>query len=244
MSGELYPELHASEQDSPEARNQYLETGILRLPNADFSYGAMYPAALRTQAVPVVDFLAQIEEEGVKRQIPVIAEYGSARGGDDLLYASSWDRDLAHAINDLGHAAGLRIASANRGLDGTRFELPKHFKRSLKNMQLPPTLRRRVNDREGENTRELDELIRKRAEWLKEMQEARNPSFKRRLFQILNLRQRTDGATTPLLDTPPDFTLAINMDFDMRSYASDYKRDTWSYQRLIHKITLVSETPS
>ena len=84
--------------------------------------------------------------------------------------------------------------------------------------------------------RELDEDIRKTSEMLEEI---RNPSLRKGIF-----RKRNRETNLPLPSTPPDFTLAIDFDYDTRSYSEDYQRQTWSYQRLNHEISSVSGRPS
>lgn len=217
---------------------EHLESGVLKLPSPVLHYGSYYREALISHALPLMDLLAQLKDEGIKRTNPVLAEYSSVRGGQDFLFADTWKRDLEAAINDLGYAAGLRVAVGYH--DGSGFQLPEQFKGLLPSLQLPPTLQRRIDPRKVELDKELNELIRASNE---QRQRILNPSGQRYVPIISDiqkwLERRRVGETEPSLEIQPDFRLGISFDVDKRSYGPDYQRDTWSYHRLIHTISLV-----
>lgn len=223
---------------TPEDRSR-LQSQVLKLDPADFHYGSMYPTALLRQAIPVVDLLVQLTETEIERVNPVLAEYSSDRGGQDFLFANAWNRDLAGAITDLGYAAGLRVAVGY--FDGNGFQFPEQFKGMVPNLQLPPTLQRRIGERRIELNQELDEKIEAHKEQKERM---KNPS-KWRLVPFIGdiqdmLEQRRMKSGNQRVVVEPDFRLSISFDTDPRSYGPDFQRNTYSYHRLNHKISLVA----
>lgn len=222
---------------TPEDKSR-LEHQVLKLVPADFHYGGMYPTALFRQAIPVVDLLAQLKDESVVRVNPILAEYSSGRGGDDFLFAHAWNRDLEAAIIDLSFAAGLRVAINYS--EGNQFQLPGQFRGLLPNLKLPPTLQRRIDSRRGELDQELDEQIKARGE---RMERIKNPSMWRSvpiIGDIQDALKQRKHKQEPKLTVPSDFRLIIKFNVDEKSYGSDFQRDTYSYHRLSHAITLVT----
>lgn len=220
---------HAFDIPNPDKEKAFLEAETLHLPSVDFS-SSMYSDALRTHAAPIVDFLVQIEDAGIVRLNPVIADYPSLRGGDDSSYARVWTSDLANAINDLGLAADLSIAFV-RGPNGTKFQLPEQFRRNLDNLQFSPALKRRVDARTGKTLQELDEQIRIGAEFIERI---RNPEIRRR-----QPKRHVTGTSSLPVTASPHFTLTIRSDLDESSYDPAHLRQGGLYQYNKHYNTVL-----
>lgn len=233
-------------KDTTAEQKAQLSTTILHLPDAQFNGGAMftYWDALNKQAVPIVHLLAQLQEGTINRNNPVIAEYSSDRGGEELLYARDYNRNLAAAITDLGQAAGLNIAIVGEN-HGDDFQFPTLFQQAVPNLSLPPGLQRRVSERASTTSPRLGQAVQtynKIMESLTGSSKKNRPSMSERLRKFIRSHITTEKDKTR--ETPesrhnPDYTLKISADFDESSHGPDFQRSTYSYHRLKHQVSIV-----
>lgn len=224
-------------KDNPEARKAYLAGDTVKLKSPEFHYGDPYGTALVHQAIPLVDFLVQIKDSGVERTNPVIAEFSSDRGGREMEFAKVWDFQLQLAAQDLAHAAGLNITFFK--VMYPKFQCPEKFKGYIDSLQLPSALKTRIDARKQEIIAELDNTVESKAP------EGKQPHIDDKLRDLwMKLRhpgsRNIDAPKLGSQVTEPDFSLQVSIDYDTKCYGPDYQRDTWSYQRLNHKISLVT----
>lgn len=222
---------------SPEKR-AYLEAEVLHLPRPILSCGDEYFQALRDHAMPIVEMLVQIQDAGVQRKEPALAEYNSDRGGHDLLYSRAYNRDVAIAIIDLAKAARLRVAIVDWG-NNSNFQLPKQFKTAFDRLDLPPALKQRIDGRRAAIIEELDRDIEKMnrvkeggvLEDLKDLKD----------FVMSLFRGTSAASPPPKARFESDYILKISYDFNPKSASQDYQRDTYSYNELEHRVSIVPQ---
>jgi hypothetical protein len=204
-----------------------------------------YWDALNKQAVPIVHLLAQLQEGTINRDNPVIAEYSSNRGGDELEYAWYYNRNLAAAITDLGQAAGLNIVIVDDENHSDNLQSLALFQQAVPNLSLPPGLQRRVSERASTTSPRLGPTVQTYNEI---MESPTGSSKKNRLSMserlgkfirshITTEKDKTRG--TPESRHNPDYTLKISADFDESSHGPDFQRSTYSYHRLKHQVSIV-----
>lgn len=177
------------DQQIDEEQRAHLASGVLHLPTPKVILGSQGYAALTQHAVPIIDFLVQIDDAGVERTNPVLADFTSGLNFDD---AQTWHNDLAHTLTDLAHTAGLQVSVPQTDIDTTQWQYPELI-RSLIDSSLPPALGARINARRGELTQELDAEIERRK------QESKKRPFIVDLFRSSNLLRRNPKppASTP-----------------------------------------------
>lgn len=147
----------------------FLQNGKLNLPEFAFSLSEensypTYSMALTRYAVPIVDFLSQMDETGIQRQGSIFAAFNSQFGDDEGNQIRRLESQIAWAVNDLGLAADLRIAldghpPASPKLDASRFLAPGELLKHFDTLQLPPALRRRIEPRRDEVLAQLQNAI-------------------------------------------------------------------------------------
>jgi hypothetical protein len=231
---------------SPEEKRTFLQNGVLQLPNADLSDGSMYYRALTTQAIPIVDLLVQLKDEGIERDNPVIAEYGSIRNG---LLARGWNNDLKSAVNDLGRAAGLRVEFDQSTNDS--FAMPERFRDSLSLLILSTSLQTRIEQRKPKTVEELDKIVKENSDYLQSLREGKSttstPQKKvsgvHTLRNYLPFRKKVAIELPVPASKPVDFRLHLEYESNKISSGLDYRNPTWtwSYHQLHHTLSLIPE---
>lgn len=231
-------------EDSPEARKSHLESDVLHLKGPDFNFNpeSTYRTALITQALPVVNLLAEIKDAGVNRKNLIIADFSSEREGGSMLHTKDWDLHLQAAISDLARAAGINISYPKDETDNSEWKLPEYFKGLFNALELPPALSTRIESRRAQTIQELDAAI---SENKLAIRGGQSRSFARNIpgigSVIDRLERRRESRLSTVQPSPtPDYFLQIDFEYDYTSARRDPRRPQFEYTRLNHRISLVS----
>ena len=241
-----------------EQKREYLESGVLQLKDPDLKYEydrsrddlhMVYDDALSTQAIPVVDFLAQIKDSCIERKNNNLAEFNTTQ--ESYVRSEGWNHTLQEAISDLARAADLKVSLSThtnyKGLqdqgDNSQWKNPQRFSEMLDHLELPPALQARIAPRRDQIKADLGEAIKIREQ---QIEEVFNPSFAKSVRNIPGighileyLDERKERKTSQSQELPtPDYRLQIK-------YVGDKATDTNYNQpahlrHYIHTVSLAS----
>lgn len=219
------------------AELERLQSEILRLPEPVFDglsdSSDYYQRIFSTHVIPIVHLLAQIQDSGVTRQNPTLAEYSSDRGGKEFLYSDMWTGGLQAGIMDMANAADLGIKMDDR--EEGRWQYPVFFNGVLEHQELPPALARRVTPRRDIINEELDAAIAFQREQWKYINPPKGKGI-RDVFRSLTIRRPKEPVRTP---RDPDFQLRVVSRLAPWPQERDLGRDTYSSTRLNHTISVI-----